>query len=284
MVGHILTFIFFRGYFSIAPVEGTLSAAYLRLLKELPQQAQVIQAIAYSYFIYRFCEARERKLFINEGKLKASNEARLELLQAVGHDLRQPMTSIMLHEGIAVEAARQGDTATILRSLAIVESGLETMSEELKQLTEIAALQSDNYKPELTSFDLRTLVDEIVLTFSAQALGQSVTLDQACETSNPRPFVQSERATLARILSNLISNAVKYTAARTDFSPKIIVVKIIEGNGKSYKLLIQDTGVGINPHNLERIWDPFFQESNPERSRTKGYGLGLAHVKSAITR
>ena len=88
--------------------------------------------------------------------------------------------------------------------------------------------------------------------------------------------VRSDRVLLARMLSNLIQNAVRYTHSGQ--------VKIeCQPAGDQLRIRIEDTGVGISQQDLSRIWQEFEQLHNPERDRRQGLGLGLSIVRRLAT-
>jgi CheY-like chemotaxis protein len=86
----------------------------------------------------------------------------------------------------------------------------------------------------------------------------------------PPPVLRTDRMKLARVLSNLVGNALKFTESGT------VEVRCTRADDGGVDIAVIDTGVGISAEHLPRIFDEFFQLRNPERDRSKGTGLGLA--------
>ncbi len=119
-----------------------------------------------------------------------------------------------------------------------------------------------------TSFTLDTLLAEVCRPYTAIAREKGLTLVFLAGSV----VVRSDRALLARMLSNLVSNAIRYTTAGT--------VRVrARRRGSQVGLTVEDSGIGIAPDQLTRIFDEFYQVGNPARDRRLGLGLGLATVK-----
>ena len=284
VVAYFFSFFLLRGAFApngatapIFDIAARMPADYVPLL-------QLVQAATLSYLIYRFSDARERRLFLGEQKIASSNATRLQLLQSVGHDLRQPMTSILLQQGIAIEAARQENRPLLLQSLAVIESSLQIMSAELNQITEIAALQSEDFELKISPVLLEPLIENVIALFRAQSQKNHIEIYLEISSKLPNVYVASNSAMLTSILINLISNAIKYSKDKSDAVDPSVTVSVVEIAADGIQISVTDNGVGISEDNLLKIWTPFFQVNNPERARSKGYGLGLAHVQVAVAR
>ena len=284
VLGYLISFFLFRGAFAPSGPIAPIFDFAIRVPKDFVPLFQFLQAAGLSYLIYRFSDARERRLFVSEQKIASSNNARLHLLQSVGHDLRQPMTSILLQQGIAVEAAKKNNQPLLFESLFVIESSLQTMSAELDQLTEIAALQSDEFELEISDAQLIPLVERALLPFRAQADLKNIQISVEFEKDLSTLFVATNSSVLIGVLINLLSNAIKYSKIATQSFAPVLSINITKFSGNRIRISLRDNGVGISEENLVNIWRPFFQVGNPERSRVKGYGLGLTHVEVAIAR
>lgn len=271
----------FRGLLSPSENFGPAFDFASRVPAKLLPQGQVFVAFIFAFLMFRLMEARSRILFLREKKLEISNQNRLNLLQAVGHDLRQPMTSILLQQGIAKEAAKMNDQPQLFQSLDVIESGLMAMSNELIQLTEIAALQSDEYVPEIKPVDIQKLLREAVTIYQPEAQNRAIELTFSDHPWAPKTFAATDKQIFSRIANNLISNSIKYSCARKN-QPSKIDIAVELNPAAELVIFIRDNGIGIESENLEKIWQPFFQIANRERSQVKGYGLGLTQVRIGI--
>ena len=280
-LGYFIPYFFLRGL--LAPVNNYGPAFDLaaRIPETFVPQVQVLQAFIFSYVIYLLMESRERRLFLREKKLDLSNQSRLHLLQAIGHDLRQPMTSIMLQQGIAKEAAKLNNQTLLFDSLELIESSMLAISGELRQLTEIAAIQSNEYVPDIKSEAIADLMSDLNLAFAAEAKSNRIAFNLSVQPSLRSARIDTDRQIMGRVLNNLVSNAIKYSSQETGFLSRIDVV-VSQSVDSEIEILVRDNGIGISEANIEKIWKPFFQVQNAERNRLKGYGLGLTQVRVAL--
>jgi signal transduction histidine kinase/CheY-like chemotaxis protein len=247
------------------------------------QRMQILQSCVFAYLVCRVNEARERVLFLRERQLAKNAEDRLHLLQGIGHDLRQPMTALMLHSDFARQRAASADYKQMGESLRIIEENLHLMNSELTQVTELAAAAdpAGNFvlKPVLIVDTLQALVD----AFRPRAVGSYIDLKLSVPGSSDAVSVFSDDLLIRRCLSNLIGNAFKFTEIKPSGASKSITIGL-KVSDLCAEVYVSDSGIGIAPENLEKIWEPFFQVGNPARNSEMGFGLGLAHVRAAIDR
>ena len=121
-------------------------------------------------------------------------------------------------------------------------------------------------------FPLQMLLEQITIAYRKLAEGKGIALVVVPTDA----VVRSDRVLLARMLSNLIENAVRYTHSGH-------VTIRCQPAGTDLRIAIEDTGVGISQQDLSRIWQEFEQLHNPERDRRQGLGLGLAIVRRLST-
>jgi signal transduction histidine kinase len=244
---------------------------------------QIIQSGVFAYLIFRVIEARERVLFLRERQLTQNAEDRLRLLQGIGHDLRQPMTALMLHSDFARQRAESADYKQMGDSLRIIEDNLHLMNSELTQVTELAAAADPSGNFALKSLSIIGTLQALVEAFHPRAMGSNIHLKLSVDGQLGRLIVFSDDLLIRRCLSNLISNAFKFTEKKPDQTLKEITIGL-NGFDTHAEVCISDSGIGIAPENLDKIWEPFFQVGNPARNSEMGFGLGLAHVRAAIDR
>ena len=280
-LGHFASFFFLKGL--LAPINnyGPAFDIAARIPASFVPQVQVLQAFVFAYIIYCLMDSRERKLFLREKKLELSNQSRLQLLQAVGHDLRQPMTSILLQQGIAKEAAKINNQAQLFNSLELIESGMQAISAELGQLTEIAAIQSNEYVPEIRPEAIAEITNDLHQSFAAEAQSKHIKFDICVAPELQSSNINTDRQIIGRVLNNLVSNAIKYSKDAPILG-QTITVFVSSISDHAIEILVRDNGIGIAQENIDKIWQPFFQVKNAERNRSKGYGLGLTQVSVAL--
>lgn len=197
--------------------------------------------------------------------VKQANDAKSEFVRTVTHELKIPMTSIKgytdLLKMVGPLNAQQEQFVVIIRS------NVERMSLLVSDLSDIARMESGRLKVELQSLDLRVLLPEALnqLSSQVQARQQTLALDLPAEL----PSVRSDPARLSQIVTNLVSNAHKYSP---DGTP-IRVTAAVEG--ARVRVSVRDQGSGIAPADQSRLFTQFFRSEDPVVREQTGWGLGL---------
>lgn len=206
----------------------------------------------------------ERDLITARQAAERANKANSAFLAAASHDLRQPVQALSLLNG----ALRR----TVKESLALemVESqqhSLDAMTNLLNSLLDISRLDAGAIEPEIEDFPIQRLVDRLSAEFSRQAMQKKLKFD-ACECNT---IVRSDPNLLGEIIQNLVSNAIQYT-------DKGSVSLSCHENDGNLSVGITDTGIGIDPDQIDEIFQEFYQIKTPGQDK-EGFGLGLAIVK-----
>lgn len=193
-----------------------------------------------------------------------ANKANSAFLAAASHDLRQPVQALSLLNG----ALRR--TVKDERALAMVEhqdASLTAMTNLLNSLLDISRLDAGAIIPEWEDFPMQRLIDRLSAEFARQAHAKG--LEFASESCDA--VVRSDPNLLAEVISNLVSNAIRYTDKG---EVRLVCVK---RDGHCH-LEVSDTGIGIEGDQLEEIFREFHQCKSPGASK-EGFGLGLAIVR-----
>src|SRR3954447_9479412 len=132
----------------------------------------------------------------------------------------------------------------------------------LDSLLDISRLDAGAVSPVVEDFPISVLLDHIAVAYAPVAESKGI----GFMVVPTKAWVRSDRILLARIVRNLVENAVRYTERR-----RVLVDCLPRGD--RLRIEVRDTGIGIPPEHIERIWDEFHQISNPERDRTQGLGL-----------
>jgi signal transduction histidine kinase len=194
-----------------------------------------------------------------------ANAAKTRFLAAANHDLRQPLHAM----GLLAQTLRAPGSTTNAGEVGghIVEC-VDGMTRVVDELLDITRLDVGNMAPQWSAFALDELLAEICRPCEALARAKGLALVVMGESA----IVRSDRALLARVISNLVSNAIRYTPA----GGVRILARV---QGQQLHLSVEDSGIGIAQDQLSRIFEEFYQVGNPARDRRLGLGLGLATVK-----
>lgn len=199
-------------------------------------------------------------------QLEEAGRARTHIFAAANHDLRQPLHAM----GLLVQALRSLPASDEVQAIAErLEDCTEGMGDVVDDLIELSRTYAEPRQPRLAPLALRPFVEDCCRPYAAIAAAKGLQL----EVDMPEFGVLSDGAMLARIVGNLVSNAVRYTVRGG-----VRVHAERERTGAVY-LHIQDTGIGIPAEHLPRIFEPFYQVGNARQDRRKGLGLGLATVR-----
>ena len=203
----------------------------------------------------------------NENLALAAERAerdKTRFLAAASHDLRQPMHAISLMVGLLRPRATGAEREVVER----LERSIESMDAAFDTILDLSKLDAGVVKPAIAEVPLRALFESIEVHFAPQAAAKQLAL----AVFPTRAIVATDRAVLERLLRNLVSNAIKYTARG----------KVLIGcrrRGARLRIGVWDTGIGIAPENLARVFEEYFQASTRPRDRSEGLGLGLSIVK-----
>ena len=274
----------------------SVSLASLILMSQIPAvfggQALVVVGIALLYLSVMTWVARNaHRTLIESIQLRLANEilARVnaetanraeqanrdksEFLAAASHDLRQPVHALML----LIEAFRHQEPAVASHPLMInIAAAGQSIGILFNALMELSRLESGMENPVPSSFELVDSIHRMLARIRPEADRKDLALRSYVSPRAAHITLFTDRLLLERILGNLLSNAVRYTARGG------VLVSLRPAQGASGCWLeVWDSGLGIAKNNQLRIFDPYVQVANRERDRTKGLGLGLAIVRHA---
>lgn len=195
---------------------------------------------------------------------EAANDAKTRYLVAVSHEIRSPLNAIY---GYA-QLLERGGTISAPEAGGVIRRSAEHLTNLVEGLLEISRIESGVLKLRNDVVQLPTLLDHVVDMFRMQAEAKGLDLHYEVIGRLPR-FVRTDEKRLRQILINLLSNAIKYTR---EGSAKLSVTY----RSQVAEVDISDTGIGIAPEDLERIFEPFERGTSPEAALQPGIGLGLA--------
>jgi two-component system, sensor histidine kinase len=198
-----------------------------------------------------------------------ANQGKSRFLATASHDLRQPLQTLSLLNGMLRRATAEPVAA---EALAQQELAIGSMSRLLNALLDISKLESGAIKPDPTDFSVSGLFEELRLEFAGLASSRGLTL----KVSGSDDYAHSDRALVEQILMNLLSNAIKYTREGW------VALRCLLDTSR-IRIEVEDTGIGIPADQLRLIYDEFYQVGVPTNSSREGYGLGLSIVQRLVT-
>lgn len=193
-----------------------------------------------------------------------ANMAKTKFLAAASHDLRQPVQAIFFFTSVLAHKLRGHSAKAVLEDL---QTSLEGLSVLLDSLLDVSKLDAGLIVPKETSFSVGAILDRVAADFAAVAREKGLRLRVVPSSA----VVRSDPALLARIIQNLVANAVRYTTRGS-------ILLGCRQHGGQLSIQVWDTGIGIPAERTKEIFEEFTQLGNPERDRNQGLGLGLAIV------
>jgi two-component system CheB/CheR fusion protein len=246
-------------------IEAADGACYVRRI--LPYRAQMsgVEGV-----VITFVDITDRR-YISQALEKAkqeaetANTAKSRFLAAASHDLRQPMQTLSLIQGILAKEIVEEKSA---RRVAQLGDALNAMAGMLNTLLDINQIEEGTIHAEPVEFSIGALLAGLREEFTYQAAAQGLDL----RTVGSGLRITSDPRLLEQILRNLIANALKYTK-------KGRVLFGCRRRRGTISIEIWDTGIGIADEELLAIFDEYHQIDNAARVRSRGLGLGLSIVK-----
>ena len=211
----------------------------------------------------------EAQLAQGKEDAEAASLAKSRFLAAASHDLRQPAHALGMF--VARLSQLPGDAAS-RELVAGVDASVRALQEMLDAFFDYSRLDAPSMELRLTTFPVNRLLDQLRISFEAMAAAKGLRL----RIRPSKLWLHSDPVLLHRVLLNLVSNAVEHTRQGT------VLVTCRPAAGHTQACIeVRDSGIGMAPEHHDRIFQEFFQISNPERDRTKGLGLGLSLVQRA---
>ncbi|HEV8359338.1 MAG TPA: ATP-binding protein, partial [Candidatus Thermoplasmatota archaeon] len=210
---------------------------------------------------------------VNE-ELRRLDELKSEFLAMVSHELRTPLTAIIGYSRLLMRQVHGPLTDKQLEQQEAIFRSAQRLTDLINDLLDVTQLEAGRVEIQPRPSDLRQVTDQVMTVLQVTAHAKQVKIENDLATDLPAALADPTR--LHQILVNLLGNAVKFTPGGGS-------VRVYGGIHKDQVwTAVEDTGVGIAPNELARIWDPFYQVESPMRRRHGGSGLGLAIVRRLV--
>ena len=208
-------------------------------------------------------------VFYDITQIERLERVRQEFLSNISHELRTPLTSIIAY----VETLEDGaidDRENNRRFLGVIRRNAERMNGLIADIAELSLIETGNVSMDVKNVKLSSVVNDIFAALSSKAKARSLELINQVAGG---VFIAADPMRFEQMLTNLIDNAIKFNR-----EGGAVTVAYSESDGKSL-VSVADTGEGIVPENLQRIFERFYRIDRGRTREVGGTGLGLAIVK-----
>jgi signal transduction histidine kinase/DNA-binding response OmpR family regulator len=216
----------------------------------------------------------------NLEKEKAYSESLLkskeQLMLSITHDLKTPLSSIA---GFSQLAARESASSSQTHYLKNIDQSAKYILRLINDLLDFARLETGKLTIENKKLNLATLIEEVVSGFYPQASAKKLNLEYQVNDLAEKEYL-TDPVRINQILSNLISNAIKFT----NEGQITVIASVFRSKGKTdwIQLEVSDTGIGISKENTQLIFEEFSRISSEDNMQYEGSGLGLTITKRIV--
>jgi PAS domain S-box-containing protein len=203
-----------------------------------------------------------------------SDKAKREFISTVSHELRTPLTSVKGYVDLLMLGTAGQINDMQKNFLQVVKSNADRLNALVEDLLEISRLENGKVSLNIKTINIADLINDIVASLRTETERKRMQL--TIDIQPTLPAIEADNKRIGQVLTNLISNAHKYTREQGQ-----ITVRAFQ-TGDLVQVDVVDTGVGIPPDELPKMFSRFFRANNALKDEVGGTGLGLSIAKSFV--
>ena len=213
---------------------------------------------------------------------EAAVRAKSDFLASMSHEIRTPMNGVIAMVSLLLETPLSTEQRSYLET---IHTSSESLLAIVNDILDFSKIEAGKLELDSRAFNLRTCVEDALDLQAARAFGKN--LDLAYQMDDGIPVtVEGDSLRLRQVLANLLSNAIKFTE-KGDVLVQVKLLSIKPDEAQNHSLLhlhfsVHDTGIGIQPERLARLFKPFSQGDASTARHYGGTGLGLAISKQLV--
>ena len=207
-------------------------------------------------------------------QLKENDNLRRELVSNISHDLRTPLSAMQGYLETLIIKGESLSREKRERYLKIARRHTVRLGSLIGDLFELSKLESASVTPQLETFSVPELVQDVAQEFQLEAEKKQITIALNLDTNSA--FTIGDIGLIQRVLENLVRNAIRFTPIGGE------VTLSISERPQSVAVAVSDTGSGIPDEEIPRIFDRFYRSEQGAEARSDSSGLGLAIVKRIL--
>jgi signal transduction histidine kinase len=206
-------------------------------------------------------------------QLRAASEAKSRFLANVSHELRAPVTAIIGLGRLLTDSSSDPLTEDQDRQVELIRGSAADLLSLVNDLLDLAKAEAGRLEPNWSEVDLKAMFGQLRGTLRPLATRPEV---EFAVDEPTVPMIRSDEVLLAQVLRNLLTNALKFTAAGS----VRLSVRRVDGDAE---FVVADTGAGIPAELHERIFEEFYQVPGSQALNGKGTGLGLPYARRLVS-
>lgn len=229
-----------------------------------------LELSAYQEHLEELVATRTEKLRTAREVAESANRAKTAFLANMSHEIRTPMNAILGYAQLLRRSSNLDDEQ--VEKIDVIRSSGEHLLKLINDILQMSKIEAGHSTLAIDPLHLHDLMDELHSMFRELARRKGLTLRFITNSELPTKMSGDARR-IRQVLINLLSNAIKFTE-KGGIEVYVSTQAQLNDTGHLVSIAVEDSGTGIKAENLERIFDPFEQESG--QSRSQGTGLGLA--------
>src|ERR1044072_9129365 len=275
-----------HGFYAVvatAPIILIICVTYQTYLKNIEASLEQTEAARlhveelsrYIAQLQRSEEARGQLLLRAErarSEAEAANRIKDEFLATLSHELRTPLTSLLGWSSVLREGKR--DEKVLAQGLDAIDRNARVQAQLIDDLLDVSRIVSGKLNLDVRPLDITSVARAAINVVQPAADAKGITLDYFAEPG--LGAISADSARVHQIIWNLLSNAVKFTPQGGKISLRV------DQTGSDARVTVKDTGQGVDPEFLPRVFDRFRQADSSTTRSFGGLGLGLAIVRHLV--
>jgi two-component system, sensor histidine kinase and response regulator len=213
------------------------------------------------------------RLRLSQQQVEAATRAKSEFVANMSHELRTPLNAITLYGELLEEGARADGRETDVADLTKLQSASRHLLGLINGILDLSKIEAGKMELDLQTFDLKTMIDELVGAIDALVQKNRNTL--RVTLGSQLGTMHADATKVRQILFNLLSNAAKFTSGGV---VTLDVRRTLSDGVASIQFTVKDTGIGLTTEHKARLFQPFSQADSSTARKYGGTGLGLALV------
>ena len=214
-------------------------------------------------------------VFVDVSEIRRLETLRKDFVANVSHELRTPITAVRS----AVDTLRltlERDPGASDRFIDIIDRNAQRLGALVEDLLDLSRIESKEYRPDAAPVPVRTLSEQVLSLLRPRIEEKS--FDVVNEIPGDLPSARADRKALEQVFTNLLDNAIKYCGSGT----QIRLRARLAAPGNALRVEIADSGPGIEPRHLPRLFERFYRVDSGRSRDMGGTGLGLSIVKHLV--